>query len=315
MKQRREILKTLCASPLLMAMPSLSFAAETGSGPEQSVKRPLIYSRIPSSGEKIPAIGMGSYQTFNVAPDEVANKENLSQVLATFFNMHGCLIDSSPMYGRSESVIGELVGQLEERQKFFAASKVWTYGKEAGIKAVETSRQRMQVEQMDLMQVHNLRDWQVHLPTLQSLKSEKKIRYTGITTSFLGQYADFEAVMKSQPLDFVQLNYNIKIREAERRLLPLAMDKGMAVIVNMPYEKGRLFKLVKGKALPEWAKEFDCDSWGQYFLKFILSHPAVTCAIPATSKVKHMQDNMMAMTGRLPDAKMRQQMLAYIEDI
>jgi len=165
------------------------------------------------------------------------------------------------------------------------------------------------------MQVHNLRDWEIQLETLNQLKEQEKLRYTGITTSFLGQYDDFEAVMQKQKLDFVQLNYNIKVREAEKRLLPLARDKGIGVIVNMPFEKGRLFKFIRGVALPEWANEIGCVSWGQFFLKFIISHPAVTCAIPATSKVHHMTDNMQAMYGRLPDAQMRKKMLQYFEAI
>ncbi len=294
-------------------MPSFALAGANEKKGE-AMKEQLIYRAIPATGELLPALGMGSYQTFNISEDSPLKTE-LKQILATFFEMHGCLIDSSPMYGRSESVIGELVSEIELKDRYFAASKIWTYGKEAGLKAVETTQQRMQVKKMDLMQVHNLRDWKVHLPTLQSLKQENKLRYTGITTSFLGQYDEFEAVMHKEKLDFVQLNYNIKIREAEKRLLPLAMDKGVAVIVNMPYEKGRLFKLVRGKKLPEWTQEFDCESWGQFFLKFILSHPAVTCAIPATSKLEHMVDNMQAMVGQLPTSKMREKMLAYFDSL
>jgi len=291
------------AAPFLatMAPPAFAFFTEN-----------RILRKIPSTGELLPAIGMGSYQTFNVANDE-ARKQNLLAVLKTFFDAGGTLIDSSPMYGLSESVIGEILANIEPKPEVFAASKVWTYGKEAGVTAIEESRRRMQVKQMDLMQVHNLRDWQVHLETLNTMKQNGQIRYTGITTSRISQYQDFEAVMRDHALDFVQLNYNIKVREAEKRLLPLAMDKGVAVIVNMPFEKGRLFKLVKSQALPEWSKEFDCNSWGQFFLKFILSHPAVTCAIPATSKVHHMKDNMQAMTGRLPNAKQRQKMLELFE--
>ena len=303
--ERRSLLKAVAGLPLLAGVSPLINAFEQSQ---------IIRRTIPVSGEAIPAVGMGSYQTFNVATDNQA-KQNLVEVLKTFFTAHGTLIDSSPMYGDSEAVIGELISQLEPKPEYFAASKVWTFGKQAGIDAIKQTTRRMGVAKMDLMQVHNLRDWQVQLPTLQEMKKQGRLRYTGITTSFLGQYDDFEEVMKSQKLDFVQLNYNIKVREAEKRLLPLAQDKGMAVIVNMPYEKGRLFKVVKGKQLPEWASEFDCYSWGQFFLKFIVSHPAVTCAIPATSKVHHMKDNMMAMTGRLPDAKMRQKMLSYFENL
>ena len=305
MAERRDLLKLMAASPFLAALAPIANAFEAQS---------LVMRAIPSTGEKIPAMGMGSYQTFNIS-DDSTEKKNLISVLEAFFRSKGTLIDSSPMYGRSESVIGALIEQIEPRPKYFSASKVWTFGKQAGLEAVKETERRMRVEKMDLMQVHNLRDWEVHLPTLQALKSENKLRYTGITTSRVSQYSDFEDVMKSQRLDFVQLNYNIKVRDAENRLLPLAMDRGQAVIVNMPFEKGRLFKLLKGKPLPEWSKEFDCTSWAQFFLKFILSHPAVTCAIPATSKVKHMLDNMQAMTGRLPDQKMRQQMIQYFDSL
>ncbi len=305
MAERRDLLKLIAATPVLA-----SFAPMVSAFDAQSV----VMRAIPSSGEKIPAMGMGSYQTFNIS-DDSTDKQNLISVLEAFFRSKGRLIDSSPMYGRSESVIGALVEQIEPKPKYFSASKVWTYGKQEGLEAVKESERRMRVDKMDLMQVHNLRDWEVHLPTLQKLKSENKLRYTGITTSRVSQYSDFEDVMKSQRLDFIQLNYNIKVREAEKRLLPLAMDRGQAVIVNMPFEKGRLFKLLKGRALPEWSKEFDCSSWAQFFLKFILSHPAVTCTIPATSKVNHMLDNMQAMTGRLPDHKMRNKMIQYFDSL
>lgn len=305
MTTRRDVTKIIALTPLLASLsPNLLASTET---------KPILRS-IPSSNEAIPAIGMGSYQTFNVG-DDPARKQKLLAVLETFFLAGGCLIDSSPMYGLSEQVIGELVSLVKSKPDMFAASKVWTFGKQAGEQAIVESQRRMRVSQMDLMQVHNLRDWQVHLDTLDDMKQDGKLKYTGITTSRISQYVDFENVMKQRKLDFVQLNYNIKVREAEKRLLPLAIDKGIAVIVNMPFEKGRLFKLVKDKNLPEWSKEFDCKTWGQFFLKFILSHPAVTCAIPATSRVRHMQDNMQAMQGRLPDKAMRQKMLRFFEEL
>ncbi len=305
MNNRRQLLKLIAATPLLSALLPVANAFESN----------IILKRaIPSTGELLPAVGMGSYQTFNVSPNS-SEKTNLANVLNAFFNAQGCLIDSSPMYGRSESVIGDLIRNLSSKPCYFAASKVWTFGKQAGLDAIVESQSRMSKSPMDLMQIHNLRDWEVHMPTLQQLKQDKKVRYTGITTSRLSQYEDFEQVMQTQELDFVQLNYNIRVRDAEKRLLPLAMDRGQAVIVNMPFEKGRLFKLVKGKSLPEWAKEIDCYSWSHFFLKFILSHPAVTCAIPATSKVKHMVDNMQAMQGEMPDKTMRQKMLEYIENL
>lgn len=304
MTNRRDFNKLIALAPLMSFFPQ-SVVAGTDS---------KLTRLIPSSSEAIPAIGMGSYQTFNVGNDPV-RKQNLIAVLQAFFSAGGSVVDSSPMYGLSEQVIGELVAKLAPESKMFAASKVWTYGKQAGQLAILESQRRMQVNKMDLMQVHNLRDWKVHLDTLDEMKKNDQLRYTGITTSRISQYADFENVMKQRQLDFVQFNYNIKVREAEKRLLPLAADKGIAVIINMPFEKGRLFKLVKGKSLPEWSKEFDCETWGQFFLKFILSHPAVTCAIPATSKVHHMQDNMQAMQGRLPDKEMRQKMLRFFNTL
>ncbi len=301
MYSRRHLIKVLAASPLLSMLPTLSLA---------ETKSPKILKRIPKSGEEISAIGMGSYQTFNVN-NGPAELDNLLDVLSNFFNAGGQLIDSSPMYGNSEATLGKVLSKLSFKPNLFAASKVWTYGKQAGLDAIDVTEKRMQVEKMDLMQVHNLRDWKTQLATLNELKDSNQLRYTGITTSFTGQYDDFEQVMKKESLDFVQLNYNLSARKAERKLLPLAQDRGLAVIVNMPYEKGRLFRRTKGQPLPEMAKEFDCQSWAQFFLKFIISHPAVTCAIPATSKAHHMVDNMTAMTGRLPDAKMRKKMVDY----
>lgn len=305
MATRREILKYLTAAPLLSGyMPQL-FASESNH---------LILSKIPSTGEQLPSVGMGSYQTFNIDRTSEKNTE-LSQVLTSFFNLGGQLVDSSPMYGQSEMALGRLISEITPKPKVFAASKVWTFGQEAGQKAIEETQRRMQVDKMDLMQIHNLRDWKVQLKTLNQLKQAEKLRYTGITTSFLGQYDEFEAVMQKEKLDFIQLNYNIKVREAEKRLLPLAQDKGIGVIVNMPFEKGGLFKFVRSAPLPEWAGEIDCKTWGQFFLKFIISHPAVTCVIPATSKVAHMIDNMQAMQGKLPDDAMRKKMLTYFDTI
>ncbi len=312
MATRREIIKYLGTAPLILSsLPKLLGATESLT---QASETQSILRKIPSSGKMLPAVGMGSYQTFNITHESEKNTE-LFQVLTSFFNAGGQLVDSSPMYGQSEIVLGKLISKIEPKPQLFAASKVWTYGQQMGEQSIEETRKRMQVETMDLMQVHNLRDWKVQLETLNLLKQQNKLHYTGITTSFLGQYEEFEAVMQSEKLDFVQLNYNIKVREAEKRLLPLAQDKGMGVIVNMPFEKGGLFKFVRSAPLPDWASEIDCKTWGQFFLKFIISHPAVTCVIPATSKVAHMRDNMQAMQGRLPDAKMRQEMLTYFDSL
>jgi diketogulonate reductase-like aldo/keto reductase len=307
MTSRRTLIKTLLAAPLVSLSPHLLSTSNDAK---------LIQSRhlktIPKTGEQLAAIGMGSYQTFDVASDS-AQLSNLKEVIHHFFAGGGQLIDSSPMYGNSESILGKLLSQTSNKSELFAASKVWTYGKKQGMLAVKETQRRMQVEKMDLMQVHNLRDWKLHLPTLHDLKARGKLRYVGITTSFNGQFDDFEALMRSQELDFIQINYNIADTESAEKILPLAKDKGVAVIINKPFEKGLLFNQVKGKNLPEWAKEIDCHSWAQFFLKYIISHSAVTCAIPATSKIKHMKDNMMAMQGRLPNKQQRIKMKSVFD--
>lgn len=269
---------------------------------------------IPSSGETLPVIGLGTWQTFHVGQDP-AVRAPLREVLRVFFDRGGTLIDSSPMYADAEQVAGDLVAELGEQERLFAATKVWTYGREAGIEQMERSFRRMRVEQMDLMQVHNLRDWRLHLPMLRDWQAQGRVRYIGITTSNPNQYEDFAAVMRSEQLDFVQLNYDIATRGAEDVLLPLAADRGMAVLVNRPFGGGNLFPAVRGKELPAWAADFDCSSWAQFFLKFVVSHPAVTCAIPATSNPRHAADNMGAGIGRLPDAATRARMARFLAEI
>jgi len=271
-----------------------------------------IRKPIPASGELLPVIGMGTWQTFHVSEAAEA-RAPLQEVLRVFFDHGGTLIDSSPMYAQAEQVTGDLVTGLGEHQRLFAATKVWTDGREAGIEQMERSFRRMQVEQMDLMQVHNLRDWRVHLPVLRDWKARERIRYLGITTSNRAQYEDFAAVMRQEALDFVQLDYNLGARHAEEVLLPLAAERGMAVLVNRPFGAGDLFPRVRGRELPAWAAEFDCESWAQFFLKFVVSHPAVTCAIPATSNPRHALDNMEAGFGRLPDPELRARMVRYVE--
>jgi aryl-alcohol dehydrogenase-like predicted oxidoreductase len=276
--------------------------------------RQPITRAIPSSGERITVIGMGTSRTFDVGGDPAAHRQ-LQEVLQAFFDKGGALIDSSPMYGNAEEVVGDLLKNVRNTGALFAATKVWTYGRQAGIEQMQQSMQRLGVTVMDLMQIHNLRDWKVHLPTLRQWKAEGKIRYIGITTSHGRSHAELEQIMRSETLDFVQFTYNISNRTAEERLLPLAADRGIATLINRPYQRGALFKKVKGQSLPEWSKEFDCQSWGNFFLKYILSHPAVTCVIPATSKVDHMQDNMAGGQGKLPSQKMRRQMLSYVESL
>jgi aryl-alcohol dehydrogenase-like predicted oxidoreductase len=273
-----------------------------------------ITRAIPSSGERLPVIGMGTSRTFDAGNDQAA-RQQLTAVLQAFFDNGGALIDSSPMYGSAETVVGDLLKNVSNKDAYFAATKVWTYGRQSGIDQMHASMRRMGVEVMDLMQIHNLRDWKIHLATLRDWKKEGRIRYIGITTSHGRFHAELEEIMKTEQLDFVQFSYNIETRTVEDRLLPLAADRGIAVLINRPYQRGDLFRKVKGKALPPWTAEFDCQSWGQFFLKFIISHPAVTCVIPATTKIHHMQDNMAAGFGRLPTTNQRQHMLSHVESL
>jgi aryl-alcohol dehydrogenase-like predicted oxidoreductase len=276
--------------------------------------RPPIQRPIPSSGELLPVIGMGTSRTFDVGDDPAIRKQ-LAEVLQVFFDKGGTVIDTSPMYGRSESVIGNLLNAMRNQNAVFAATKVWTDGRQNGIDQMRQSMQHMGVEVMDLMQIHNLRDWQTHLPVLREWKQQGLFRYIGITTSHGRDHDALEQILRTETLDFVQFTYNIEDRTVEDRLLPLAADRGIATLINRPFQRGDLFRKVGGTALPEWSSEIDCRSWGQYFLKFILGHPAVTCVIPATSKVHHMEDNMEAGFGRLPDTAMRQRMLAHYESL
>ncbi len=269
---------------------------------------------IPSSGVALPVIGLGTYRAFDVvqSPNEYAP---LIEVLRTFTAGGASLIDSSPMYGRAESVIGDVANHAQLADKLFYATKVWTSGREAGIKQMNESFRRMRVATVDLMQIHNLVDWRTHTKTLQEWKAQGRVRYLGITHYHEGAYGDLERLLKTKAYDFVQLNFSIAERVAEENLLPLALELGIAVIVNRPFAQANLFRLVKGKPLPEWAAEFDCASWGQFFLKFILAHQAVTCVIPATGDPRHMADNLLAGHGRLPEPKMRQRMIAAMEEL
>lgn len=273
-----------------------------------------IHKTIIKTGEKLPVIGMGTSRTFDAAGDAELLKR-LEQVTQTFFDMGGGMIDSSPMYGSSQQVIGQLLPKIKGKKNLFAATKVWVEGQQEGVEQMEQSRQQWGIKNFDLMQIHNLVDWKSHLETLKQMKAEGKIRYTGITTSHGRDHDQLAAVLKKHAFDFVQLSYNIANRDVESPLLSIAQEKGIAVIVNRPYQRGDLFNHVKGKPLPAWAQDFDCSSWGQFFLKFVVSHPAVTCAIPATNKVKHMEDNMLAGRGRLPTAKQRVEMVRYFEGL
>ena len=273
-----------------------------------------IKKAIPSSAEKLSVIGLGTSRTFNVNAADAAQSP-MVDLMRAFFDNGGQLIDSSPMYGSAEAVTGALLQAVGKPSTLFAATKVWTNGKQDGIEQMQRSSQRLGVERIDLMQIHNLRDWQVHLETLREWKAAGRIRYIGITTSHGRYHDELETILQQHAFDFVQFSYNIENRDAEQRLLPIARERGIATLINRPYQRGSLFSRVKGHALPDWAAEIDCTSWGQFFLKFIAAHPDVTCIIPATSKLKHMLDNMAAGYGRLPDAALRKRMAAHFESL
>lgn len=271
-----------------------------------------ISKPIPSTGETLPVIGMGTWLTFDVgrASDARAQRRN---VLQRFFDDGGRLVDSSPMYGSSEPVLGALLPQIRQRQNLFAASKVWIYGKRLGAIQIEESRKQWGIPKFDLIEVHNLLDWEGHLDTLREMKSNGNLRYIGITTSHGRRHDEAEKIMRSEKLDFIQFTYNMNDRSAESRLLPIARERGIAVITNRPLDGGALFDKVRGKPLPSFASEIDVHNWAQYFLKFVVSHPAVNVAIPATSQAAHMAENMGSMVGRLPEIAMRRQMAAYFD--
>lgn len=272
----------------------------------------LIERAIPSTGERLPAIGVGTWQTFDVGPDAAARRA-LKEVLVAFAKAGGRVVDSSPMYGSSESVTGDLVAELDLAPNLFFATKVWTSGRDEGLRQMETSFRRLRVPRMDLMQVHNLVDTAVHTKTLQDWKARGRIRYLGITHYTSSAYAEVERWLRTGNYDFLQINYSLGERESAERLLPLAQEKKVAVIANRPFGEGALFSRVRGKPLPEWAREIGAATWAQFFLKWIISHPAVTCAIPGTGKPGHMLDNLAAGTGALPDAAMRAKMSAYFD--
>lgn len=273
---------------------------------------PILTRRIPSSGEMIPVIGLGTWQTFDVGAS-TAERQPLEEVLGTFAALGGKLIDSSPMYGNSEEVVGDLSSKLGLRQKLFIATKVWTSGKAAGISQMEDSMRKLRAETIDLMQVHNLVDAAAHLDTLAEWKRKGRVRYIGVTHYTAGGHDAVAQVISSRTVDFIQINYSVGEREAERRLLPLAEERGVAVIANRPFAGGDLFSRLRSKRLPAWAAEIDCESWAQVLLKFVISHPAITCAIPATSKVTHLRDNMKAGHGRLPDEELRKRITRAVE--
>src|SRR6266699_3419170 len=295
------------AAGLLLQIPTSR--AQTKGEPSAMLKR-----AIPAFGEKLPVIGLGTWNVFDVdlTPE---NRGQLEEVISLFVKQGGRVIDSSPMYRRAEGVIGELAAKLRLRDSLFIATKVWTPGKEAGIQMMERSMERFQTKRIDLMQVHNLVDVETQMSSLREWKTKGRIRYTGITHSQARGFYEVERIMRSQKPDFVQINYSIMEPEAAQRILPLAQQLRMAVIINRPFGGGGLFGRVTAKSLPPWAAEIDCRSWAQFFLKWIVAHPVITCVIPATSKPQHVEDNMAAGLGRLPDTKMRQRMLAIASSL
>lgn len=270
---------------------------------------------IPSSGESIPVIGLGSWITFGIDPGDVKIMNKREQLMREFLDRGGGMLDSSPMYGNAEKVIGICLKRIGAFKGLFSATKVWTHGHRQGFFQMNQSQQLWGLPQLDLMQVHNLMDWETHLPTLHAMKKEGTIRYVGVTTSHGRRHKELIKIMSSEKLDFVQFTYNLLDREAEQYLLPMAADKDIAVIINRPFQRGGLFDHVGSAPLPKWASEIECKTWAQFFLKFVISHPSVTCAIPATSRIDHLQENMAVAYGPIPDKTMRKKMVKTIQDI
>jgi len=302
---RRQATKLIGGAAAGVLLPNALVGAESST---------MLTRAIPSSSEKLPVIGLGTYSVFDLdlAPDK---ERQLSEVLSSFVKLGGRVVDSSPMYGRAEEVVGTLSSKLGLRDKLFFATKVWTRGKQAGIDSMERSMSRLQTKTIDLMQVHNLVDVSTQLATMREWKAQGRFRYIGITHYNASAFAEVEKLLSAEKLDFLQINYSIMEREAESRILPLAQDRQVAVLINRPFGGGDLFSRVRTKPLPDWAKEFDCESWAQFFLKWIIAHPAATCAIPATNNPRHLEDNMRAGIGRLPTEEMRRRMTEFLRSI
>jgi diketogulonate reductase-like aldo/keto reductase len=302
---RAQFLRGLGAAAVATVASRVAAAASDG---EAMSKSAMITRPIPKSGETMPVIGLGTWQTFDVGGDAKA-RQPLRQVVQLLVDAGGRMIDSSPMYGRAEGVTGDLVAEMGVRQKVFLATKVWTSGKERGLEQMTRSAALFRSEIVDLMQIHNLVDWKTQLASMRQLKSQGRIRYLGITHYTASALPELARIIQSErDIDFVQLPYSIESREAETELLPVAQAKGVAVIVNRPFEEGGLFRRAKGRALPEWSAEIGCKSWAQFFLKYIVGHPAITCVIPATSDPRHMADDLAAGQGPLPDERQRRRM-------
>jgi diketogulonate reductase-like aldo/keto reductase len=302
---RRSLLRQGLA---LAAMPWLPARAQSGRAGDAAPQARIV----PRSGEALPLVGLGSWITFNVGNDAAA-RERCADVMQAFFAAGGRLVDSSPMYGSSQEVIGHGLRRSGALQRVFAADKVWVAPASRGPAQIEASRRLWGVPRFDLLQVHNLLAWREHLPALFEMKAAGGVRHVGITTSEGRRHGEFEQIMRSQPLDFVQLTYSLRDRRAEERLLPLARERGIAVIANRPFEQGDLLSALARHPLPPWAAELQCTSWAQLALKFVVSHPAVTCAIPATTRVDHVQENLAAARGPWPDAALRRRMVEHFD--
>jgi len=304
---RREFLKAGLAAGVALLLPPRETLGQS---------TPLLQKKIPSSGEMIPIIGLGTARRYEEVKTE-AEKVPLRETILNFKEVGLRVIDSSPSYGTAEAVVGEIVDGLKIRDSLFLATKVSLreIGREQGIAQIEQSFKKLRTNKIDLIAVHNLRDTQVQLRTLREMKQAGRIRYVGITTSFDNQYGEFERTMKNEALDFIQVDYALDNRDAGDRIIPLAADRGMAVMINLPFGRGRLFNAVQGKKLPEWAGGFDCASWAQFFLKYIVSHPAITCTVPGMAKAEYVTDNVGAARGRLPDAAMRRRMEQFIDGL
>jgi diketogulonate reductase-like aldo/keto reductase len=303
---RRELLKLAGYSGLATTLPFSDFLQQD----KTMLKRRILSS----ADEMLPVVGLGTWIQFDVGKSE-EERQPLREVLKRMAEHGGKVIDSSPMYGNSEEVVGDLTAATGLADKFFYATKVWINGEQEGIKQMQASLRKMRRTTMDLMQIHNLMDWQTHLKTLKKWKEEGKIRYIGITHYTVASHEQLEKIVKTEKIDFVQCNYSIRVRNAENSLLKAAQDNGISVIINEPFEKGSLFSVVKEKTLPDWAADYDIKSWAQFFLKFILSNAAVTCVIPGTSNPEHLADNMGAGYGKLPDEAGRKKMVEFIEQL
>lgn len=300
---RRELLKAgIVGGASIFLPPTLALADS------------LIQRKIPSTGESLPIIGIGTARRYEAVTTE-AERAPLREVLRQFKETGGRVIDTAPSYGTAETVVGDLVAELKIREPLFIATKLGVRGRDAGTEQLEQSFKRLRTPKIDLIAVHNLQDTQTQLGTLRQWKQAGRIRYIGITTSFERQHPEFEQTMRAEALDFIQVDYALDNRKAGQRILPLAADRGIGVMINLPFGRGRLFTAVQGKSLPPWAGEFDCSSWAQFFLKYIVSHPAVTCALPGTAKVDYLVDNLGAARGRLPDAAMRSRMESFIDGL